>query len=105
MADIRSTRNTPETEQIVSDKMQKSVVVAVERLFRHPKYQKVVKSRKKFMAHDEEEKCKIGDVVKIVETRPLSKMKRWNVIEILQQAKIYDPASFASSAETGIPKP
>lgn len=85
--------------------MQKSVVVAVERLFRHPKYQKVVKSRKKFMAHDEEEQCKIGDIVKIVETRPLSKMKRWNVIEILQKAKIYDPASFASSAEIRTPTP
>jgi small subunit ribosomal protein S17 len=65
---------------VVSDKMQKTVVVKVERVYRHPLYQKVVKVAKKFKAHDELGECKVGDHVEIMETRPMSRDKRWRVI-------------------------
>jgi small subunit ribosomal protein S17 len=68
---------------VVSDKMQKTVVVAVERLTRHPLYKKTIRRTKKYKAHDEENACRVGDRVRIVETRPLSKTKRWRVVEIL----------------------
>ncbi len=71
--------------EVVSDKMDKTVVVRVERAFRHPVYGKVVKKHKKFYAHDENNQCRIGDIVKIMETRPLSKLKRWRVVEILER--------------------
>lgn len=70
--------------KVVSNKMDKTVVVTVERLGRHPLYKKVVKSRKKFKAHDADNTCQIGDVVRISESRPLSKEKRWVVEEILR---------------------
>jgi small subunit ribosomal protein S17 len=73
--------------KVVSDKMQKTVVVAVERLVRHPLYHKPVKTTTKFKAHDENNESKMGDTVKIMETRPLSKDKRWRVVEILEKAK------------------
>lgn len=66
---------------VVSNKMDKTVVVAVTRLFQHPVYKKTVKRVTKFKAHDEQNKCQIGDTVKIIETKPLSKEKRWLVIE------------------------
>jgi small subunit ribosomal protein S17 len=66
---------------VVSNKMDKTVVVAVTRLFQHPVYKKTVKRVTKFKAHDEKDKCQIGDIVKIIETKPLSKEKRWVVIE------------------------
>ena len=69
---------------VTSNKMNKTVVVVVERLGRHPVYKKVIKSRKKFKAHDAENTCRVGDIVRIVETRPLSKDKRWVVEEILR---------------------
>ena len=68
---------------VVSDKMDKTVVVAVEIRKAHPLYKKAIKSTKKYKAHDENNACRIGDKVKIVETRPLSKEKRWRVLEIL----------------------
>ncbi|BAZ03991.1 30S ribosomal protein S17 [Calothrix sp. NIES-3974] len=68
---------------VVSDKMQKTVVVAVENRSPHPKYKKIVVKTRRFKAHDEDNKCKIGDRVRIQETRPLSKTKRWQVMEIL----------------------
>jgi small subunit ribosomal protein S17 len=68
---------------IVSDKMQKKVVVAVENRAPHPKYGKIVVKTRRYKAHDEENQCKIGDRVRISETRPLSKTKRWQVTEIL----------------------
>ena len=71
---------------VVSNKADKTVVVKVERKFQHPLYHRTVKQTKKFMAHDETNACSIGDVVKIVETRPLSKRKRWMVLEIVQKA-------------------
>jgi small subunit ribosomal protein S17 len=63
--------------------MKKTVSVIVERQVRHPLYKKIVREKKKFLAHDEYEKCKIGDTVKIVQTRPMSKLKRWRVLEIV----------------------
>ncbi|MDA8168608.1 MAG: 30S ribosomal protein S17 [Nitrospiraceae bacterium] len=71
------------TGTVVSDKMEKTVVVAVTRLFQHPTYKKTVKKVERFKAHDEENRCKEGDKVVIVETRPLSKDKRWRVAQIL----------------------
>jgi small subunit ribosomal protein S17 len=72
--------------QVVSDKMDKTVVVAVERLHRHRVYKKVVKAVKKYKAHDEENACRVGDLVRIIESRPLSREKRWMVQEIVQKA-------------------
>ena len=68
---------------VVSDKMDKTVNVLVERQFNHSRFRKIVRRRKKFMAHDENNQCKVGDRVKIEESRPLSKRKRWTVIKIL----------------------
>lgn len=71
---------------VTSDKMDKTVVVTVERRYRHRLYQKVVRSTKKYMAHDEENACHVGDRVQIIETRPYSRRKRWAVEEILERA-------------------
>lgn len=71
---------------VVSSAMDKTVVVRVDRLIRHPTYHKVIKRSKKFMAHDEDNRCKVGDIVRIMETRPLSKRKRWRVIETVREA-------------------
>ena len=73
--------------KVVSDKMEKTVVVAVERLVRHPLYHKLIKQTVKFKAHDENNESHLGDTVKIMETRPLSKEKRWRVVEVLEKAK------------------
>ncbi len=72
---------------VVSDRMDKTVVVAVERMMRHPLYGKTVKRTKKFHAHDENNECRVGDVVEIMETRPLSKTKRWRVARVVQKAQ------------------
>jgi small subunit ribosomal protein S17 len=69
------------TGKVISNRMDKTIVVAVTRLFQHPVYKKTVKRVTRFKAHDEDNKCQIGDTVKIIETRPLSKEKRWTVIE------------------------
>ena len=74
--------------KVVSDKMDKTVVVAVETSVRHKVYNKIVKRRYKLKAHDEANECKIGDTVKVMETRPLSKDKRWRVVEIMEKAVI-----------------
>jgi len=73
--------------KVVSNKMDKTVVVAVETLVRHPLYQRIIRRTNKFKAHDEGNSCRIGDKVKMMETRPLSKEKRWRVIDILERAK------------------
>jgi len=73
--------------RVVSDKMDKTVVVAVETLVRHPLYGRIVRRTSKFKAHDENNECRIGDVVEIVETRPLSKEKRWRVSRVIEKAK------------------
>ena len=71
----------------MSDKMEKSIVVAVERKVKHPKYGKFVKKTTRFVAHDENNDCHIGDTVRIMETRPLSKSKNWRMVEIVERAK------------------
>lgn len=76
-------RKTAKVGVVIGTKMKKTVTVLVERQVRHPLYKKIVKKKKKFLAHDEYEKCKLGDVVRIVETRPLSKSKGWRVQEIV----------------------
>lgn len=72
---------------VTSDKMNKSIVVSVERRVKHPKYGKFVKKTNKFIAHDEKDECGIGDTVKIMETRPLSKQKNWRLVEVIEKAK------------------
>ena len=74
------------TGKVVSNKMEKTVVVAVTRMFQHPVYKKTVKKVTKFKAHDEVNQCKVGDEVKITETRPMSKDKRWLVLEIMEKS-------------------
>lgn len=80
---IRKTR----TGKVVSNKMEKSIVVAIERKVAHPIYKKYFKKTSKIMAHDEKNECKIGDTVKIMESRPISARKRWRLISILERAK------------------
>ena len=80
---LRKTR----TGRVVSDKMDKTIVVAVEDHVKHPLYKKIVKRTYKLKAHDENNECKVGDTVKVMETRPLSKDKRWRLVEILERAK------------------
>ena len=80
---LRKTR----TGKVVSNKMQKTIVVAVEDHVRHPLYGKIVKRTYKLKAHDENNDCNIGDTVKVMETRPLSKDKRWRLVEIIERAK------------------
>lgn len=83
------TRNLRKTKVgvVVSNKMEKSIVVAIERRVAHPIYKKYFKKTTKLMAHDEKNECGVGDVVKIMETRPLSKGKNWRLIEIVEKAK------------------
>jgi small subunit ribosomal protein S17 len=73
--------------KVISNKMEKSIVVAVEYKKKHPIYGKFVKKTSTFMAHDEKNECGIGDTVRIMETRPLSKSKRWRMVEIIEKAK------------------
>ena len=80
---LRKTR----TGMVVSDKMDKTVVVAIQDNVKHPLYKKIIKRTVKFKAHDEQKACGVGDKVLIMETRPLSKDKRWRVVEILEKAK------------------
>lgn len=75
------------TGKVVSDKMDKTIVVAIEYSIKHPLYKKVVRKTYKLKAHDENNQCAIGDRVKVMETRPLSKEKRWRVVEIVEKAK------------------
>ena len=86
MAEVRGMRKT-RTGVVVSDKMDKTVVVAIEDHVRHPLYGKIVKRTYKLKAHDEENQCGIGDTVRVMETRPLSKDKRWRLVEIIERAK------------------
>ena len=85
-AAARGTRKS-RTGLVVSDKMEKTVVVAIERRVPHPVYGKMVTRTKRLKAHDEENSAKVGDTVRIVETRPLSKDKRWRVVEIVNRAR------------------
>ena len=75
------------TGKVVSDKMDKTIVVAVEDNVKHPLYKKIVKRTYKLKAHDENNECNVGDTVRVMETRPLSKDKRWRLVEIVEKAK------------------
>ncbi|MGE3541741.1 MAG: 30S ribosomal protein S17 [Candidatus Tectimicrobiota bacterium] len=82
--------------EVVSDKMEKTITVRVERRVRHPIYERVVKRSKKFHAHDEHNQCRVGDMVRIIETRPLSKTKCWRLLEVVRR-----PAMIESSTPVG----
>ena len=71
--------------RVVSDRMEKTITVLVERRVQHPRYKKYIWQRSKFYAHDEEEEAQVGDLVRIVETRPLSRLKRWRLVEIIER--------------------
>ncbi|OGD10774.1 MAG: 30S ribosomal protein S17 [Candidatus Aminicenantes bacterium RBG_13_62_12] len=91
------TRKTSKIGVVIGKKMKKTVTVLVTRQIRHPLYKKIVRTRKTFLAHDEHEKCKLGDVVRILETRPISKRKKWRGTKILGLA----PAAIPGEAENG----
>ena len=80
---LRKTR----TGKVTSDKMDKTIVVAIEEHVKHPLYKKVVKRTYKLKAHDENNECRIGDTVRVMETRPVSKEKRWRLVEVVERAK------------------
>jgi len=82
------TRRNEKVGQVVSTKMQKTIVVEIEMRKAHPKYKRVMKSNKKFYAHDEQNSARVGDVVRIRETRPLSKLKRWSLEEIIRRSSL-----------------
>ena len=85
MAEERGRRQTA-VGTVVSDKMQKTVVVEIARLTRHPQFDRMVRRKTKVKAHDEQSECRIGDTVRVMETRPLSKDKRWRVVQVLEKA-------------------
>ena len=87
MNEIRETSRKTRVGKVVSDKMDKTVVVIVEDRVAHPRYKKIVKRTYRLKAHDELNTCGVGDVVKVMETRPLSRDKRWRVVEIVEKAK------------------
>jgi small subunit ribosomal protein S17 len=87
MSEIRETSRKTRVGKVVSDKMDKTIVVTVEDRVAHPVYKKIIKRTYRLKAHDEKNECGIGDTVKVMETRPLSKDKRWRVVEIVEKAK------------------
>ncbi len=87
MNEIRTTSRKTRVGKVVSDKMDKTVVVIVEDRVAHPVYKKIIKKTYRLKAHDEMNECGVGDTVKVMETRPLSKDKRWRVVEIVEKAK------------------
>ena len=87
MSEIRTTSRKTRVGKVVSDKMDKTVVVIVEDRVAHPVYKKIIKRTYRLKAHDEKNECGVGDRVKVMETRPLSKDKRWRVVEIVEKAK------------------
>ena len=87
MSEARISSRKTRVGKVVSDKMDKTIVVAIEDSVQHPLYKKVIKRTYKLKAHDENNECKTGDKVKVMETRPLSKDKRWRLVEIIEKAK------------------
>lgn len=83
----RTTRRKTRIGRVVSDKMEKSIVVLIEQRIAHPIYKKIFKQSKKYVAHDENQDAKTGDLVRIMETRPMSKRKRWRLEEVIERAK------------------
>lgn len=94
-----ASRRNEKVGQVVSTKMQKTIVVEVEMRKAHPKYKRIVRSSKKFYAHDEENSARVGDMVRIRETRPLSKLKRWNLEEILRRSSLHEVEGTAPAAK------
>ena len=90
-------RKTNKIGTVVAKKMTKTVTVEVERQVRHPLYKKIIRKKHTFLVHDETEKCNLGDIVRIIETRPISKMKRWRVLAIVGLT----PAATASEIDSG----
>jgi small subunit ribosomal protein S17 len=104
MAEVQSeatveSRRNEKVGQVVSTKMQKTIVVEVEMRKAHPKYKRIVKSSKKFYAHDEQNSARVGDMVRIRETRPLSKLKRWQLEEIVRRSALAHVEAAAPVAE------
>jgi small subunit ribosomal protein S17 len=93
-----ASRRNEKVGNVVSTKMQKTIVVEVEMRKAHPKYKRIVKSSKKFYAHDEQNSARVGDVVRIRETRPLSKLKRWSLEEIVRRSNLSQVEDVAGSA-------
>src|SRR4030065_531429 len=93
-------RKTTRVWTVVAKKMKKTVTVQVERQIRHPLYRKIIRRKQTFLVHDETEKCKLGDIVRIIETRPISKMKRWRVLKIVGMT----PAATATEIDSGEPR-
>jgi len=91
-------RRNEKVGEVVSTKMQKTIVVEVEMRKAHPKYKRVMKTSKKFYAHDEQNTARVGDVVRIRETRPLSKLKRWNLEEIVRRSALAQVEESAAAA-------
>ena len=87
IADAERHRRKIRVGQVVSDRMDKTVVVSIERLVKHPVYGRYVRRRTKFKVHDEENACKVGDTIRFMETRPISKDKRWRFVEFVERAK------------------
>ena len=87
-ADAQTSRRNEKVGLVVSTKMQKTIVVEIEMRKAHPKYKRVLKSNKKFYAHDEQNSARVGDMVRIRETRPLSKLKRWSLEEIIRRSSL-----------------
>lgn len=87
MEEIKRKLRKERVGRVVSDKMEKSCVITVERKVKHPMYGKFMKKTSKLMVHDEDNQCGIGDTIRVMETRPLSKNKRWRLVEIIERAK------------------
>ena len=87
MSENRTSSRKTRVGKVISDKMDKTVVVAVENRVAHPLYKKIIKRTYKLKAHDENNECRVGDRVRVMETRPLSKDKRWRLVEIIEKAK------------------
>ena len=95
----KQARRNEKVGQVVSTKMQKTIVVEVEMRKAHPKYKRVMKTNKKFYAHDEQNSARVGDVVRIRETRPLSKLKRWQLEEIVRRSALAQVEDTAKAAQ------
>ena len=93
----KESRRNEKVGEVVSTKMQKTIVVEVEMRKAHPKYRRVMKTNKKFYAHDEQNTARVGDMVRIRETRPLSKLKRWNLEEIVRRSALAQAAEEATA--------
>jgi small subunit ribosomal protein S17 len=94
-----ASRRNEKVGQVVSTKMQKTIVVEIEMRKAHPKYKRVMKTNKKFYAHDEQNSARVGDMVRIRETRPLSKLKRWNLEEIVRRSALAQAEEAAKAAK------